>query len=287
MISGLQWAILLSALSAVSYAVAAVVQERVAAAGHRSLPGWAAIIMLTVLGAGLHVAALHSGTVGVVQAMGASTLLFALAFTALRNGNRVGSAAWRDATLTVAGLAGLLALTEVSDVPPTLSATAGTALGVGSILIVGLLTCSTFLRHAPLARSLLLAAGSGAAFAVSSVFVKVLLVAYAGGGITAVSVPAFGATTVLAVGGMLIGQLSYQGAGLAAPLATVNVTNPVVAAIIGITMLGEGFRFGLAGAVLAAASGCVAAVGVVGLARAAETVTDQSVEPKDRAPAHL
>lgn len=77
MTNGIQLAILLSVLSAVSYAAAAVVQEQLAAAGHRSVPRWLVTLVRTGAGAGLHVIALGYGTVGVVQALGALTLLFA------------------------------------------------------------------------------------------------------------------------------------------------------------------------------------------------------------------
>jgi hypothetical protein len=79
---------------------------------------------------------------------------------------------------------------------------------------------------------------------------------------------------LFAVSGYLLSQLSYKGAGLAAPLAMVSVANPVLAALVGILVFGEGFRLGTLGVMLAIAAGVVAAVGVVGLSRrtAAEVV---------------
>ena len=46
----------------------------------------------------------------------------------------------------------------------------------------------------------------------------------------------------------------------------VSVTNPVVAGIVGILLLGEGFRYGSLGALLALLAALVAARGVIGLA---------------------
>ena len=75
----------------------------------------------------------------------------------------------------------------------------------------------------PLIRSVLLAGASGVAFGVSSVVTKAVLADFSWPGATAVG--------VLAVTGYLLGQASYRGGGLAAPLAMVSVANPVVAAI--------------------------------------------------------
>src|ERR1700749_471708 len=79
------WAVALSMVSAVSYAVAAVVQGRLASCGHHGLVPWLMALSLTAVGAGLHVAALDFGTVGVVQALGPLTLLFALPVAMLRH----------------------------------------------------------------------------------------------------------------------------------------------------------------------------------------------------------
>jgi hypothetical protein len=61
----------------------------------------------------------------------------------------------------------------------------------------------------------------------------------------------------------MLSQASYRGAGLAAPLATLTVVNPVVAAAVGITMFGETFRYGATGTALALGCGVVAAGGLI------------------------
>jgi anti-anti-sigma factor len=101
---------------------------------------------------------------------------------------------------------------------------------------------------------------------VASVLIKTETVGISAGGIGAASVPALAAIAVFAVGGLLLGQLSYRGGGLAAPLAMVSVANPVVATAVGILMLGEGFRFGIMGALLALVAAAFATRGVIGLA---------------------
>lgn len=255
----LGWAVSLSVLSAASYAAAAVVQERLARAGHRGLSRWIGALLLTGVGAGLHVAALGFGTVGVVQALGTLTLLFALPIGAFRTHTPIAPAAWRDAGLTVAGLVTIISLTAEPAGPAEMSGSTSRHLAIGTVATVAALTVAAWRAHSPLARSLLLAGAAGAAFAIASVLSKAVLVSF--------SVPTAGVVAVLAVGGYLLGQLSYRGAGLAAPLAMVTVANPVVAAVVGIVVFGEGFRFGWLGSILAAAAGAVAAWGVIGLSR--------------------
>ena len=255
----LGWAVALSVLSAASYAAAAVVQERLAAAGQRGLSRWIGSLLLTGVGAGLHVVALGFGTVGVVQALGTLTLLFALPIAAIRTRTPIAPAAWRDAGLTVAGLVTITALTAMPSAPAELTGDASRYLALGTVAVVAVLAFAAWLVPSAVARSLLLAGAAGAAFAIASVFSKMVLASF--------SVPAAAVVAVLAAGGYLLGQLSYRGAGLAAPLAMVSVANPVVATVVGILAFGEGFRFGTLGSILAVGAGAVAAIGVVGLSR--------------------
>jgi hypothetical protein len=96
----------------------------------------------------------------------------------------------------------------------------------------------------------------------SSVFTKTVAVDWTGG-VSAADVPSLAVIGVLATAGMLLSQAAYRGAGLAAPLATLTVVNPVVAAAVGITMFGETFRYGTTGTALALSCGVVAAGGLI------------------------
>lgn len=259
------WAVALSVFSAVCYAAAAVMQERLAARGHRGLGRWAASVGLTLLGAGTHTVALDFAAVGVVQALGTLTLLFALPIAAVRTRTPITPAAWRDAGLTVAGLVGIMSLTTQPAASATVSGDAARYLALATA--AALITLTVLARQAtsPVLRSVLLAGASGTAFGVSSVFTKSMLVSFSIAGAVTV--------TVLAVTGYLLGQASYRGGGLAAPLAMVSVTNPAVAATVGVLVLGEGFRLGSVGVALTLAAGVAAAVGVIGLSRRTATTT--------------
>ncbi|MEU4560356.1 DMT family transporter [Actinoplanes sp. NPDC023936] len=262
----LGWAVGLSLLSAASYATAAVAQERLAEHGHRGLSRWAVALLLTGAGVVLHVIALNFGTVAVVQALGTLTLLFALPIQKMRYRTPISRAAWMDAGLTVVGLALILSL-SVEDPRPAL-------LGEGSVRGLAVITagvvfaCSLAAFWAgPRVRAMLLAAASGVAFGIASVQSKAVLASFTTGGATAVSGLAVGMVLAFSISGYLIGQLSYRGAGLAVPLATVSVTNPLVAALAGVVLFGERVRFGAVGLVAAGVAAVVMTWGVVGLAR--------------------
>lgn len=78
----------------------------------------------------------------------------------------------------------------------------------------------------------------------------------------------------LAGTGLLFAQAAYRG-GLGAPLATLTLVNPVAAALIGVTLLGERYVAGPFGATAALVAALVAARGVTMLARPA--AIEQSV----------
>jgi len=263
----LAWAVGLSILSAASYAGAAVAQERLAENRHRGLGRWAVALALTVSGVGLHVLALNFGTLAVVQALGTLTLLFALPISALRYRVRISLPAWVDAGLTVAGLALIMSLSVESTEPARLTDDTGHYIAFLTLAGVGVITTAAALAHSARWRATLLAAAAGLAFGISSVLSKALLTALLADGAGAVSMFLAGMVLLLSTGGYLLGQLSYKGAGLATPLATVSVTNPIVAAIAGIVLFDESFRFGFAGRAVVAVAAVVMTLGVIGLSR--------------------
>ncbi|MGW7362870.1 DMT family transporter [Streptomyces sp. NPDC054841] len=284
--STLALSVLLSLVSAAAYAAGAIVQERVAVgaparpyAPMHSAVWWVAIA-LNGLGALLHVLALAYGPLSLVQPLGALTLVLALPMAALFAGGAAGAGAgagagaragagataWRGALMATAGLAGLLALTGAAD-----SGAGGGQLGGGERLVLSAAAFGTIaaffvtaqrVRRA-VVRGVLLAGGAGVAFGVASVFTKTVVADWldgAPGG--AAPLPSLLVIAGLGATGLLLSQASYRGAGLTAPLATVTVVNPVVAAAVGITLLGERFQYGATGAVLALVCATVAAAGL-------------------------
>ncbi|MGW3682285.1 DMT family transporter [Streptomyces prasinus] len=266
--SALALSVLLSFVSAVAYAGGAIVQERVAASSpverYAPLrrPGWWAAVALNGLGGLLHVVALAYGPLSLVQPLGALTIVFALPMAALFVGRGAGATAWRGALMATAGLAGLLSLVGASDAQSLDTAQRVAAVLATAAAVVALMAAARTVRRHPAVRGILLAVASGIAFGMSSVFTKTVAVDWTDG-VSAGDVPSLTVIGVLATAGLLLSQAAYRGAGLAAPLATLTVVNPVVAAAVGITMFGETFRYGATGTALALSCGVVAAGGLI------------------------
>ncbi|GFN08836.1 hypothetical protein Smic_73920 [Streptomyces microflavus] len=180
---------------------------------------------------------------------------------ALFVGRRAGATAWRGALMATAGLVGLLALTGSAE-PHTLRGPEQLALATVTFGAVGALTLLARALHRPVLRSAVLATAAGGAFGMASVFTKTVAMEWTSGSVRS-GLPTLLVIAGLAAAGLLLSQAAYRGAGLAAPLATVTVVNPVVAAAIGITLFGEHFRHGAAGTVLALTCGALAAGGLV------------------------
>ncbi|GHE30911.1 DMT family transporter [Streptomyces capitiformicae] len=266
--SALALSVLLSFVSAVAYAGGAIVQERVAVSSPRQSyaplrrPGWWAAVGLNGLGGLLHVVALALGPLSLVQPLGALTIVFALPMAALFVGRRAGARAWRGAIMATVGLAGLLALVGSADVQSLGTAQRVVVAVVSGGAVAALMTAARAAHRHPAIRSILLAVASGVAFGMSSVFTKTVAVDWTDG-IALSDLATLAVIAVFATAGLLLSQASYRDGGLAAPLATLTVVNPVVAAAVGITMFGETFRYGTTGTVLALGCGIVAAGGLI------------------------
>jgi drug/metabolite transporter (DMT)-like permease len=270
----------LSMLSAASYAAAAVAQERLAEHGHRGRARWTTALVLTAAGVLLHVLALNFGTVAVVQALGTLTLLFALPISALRYQVRIGPVSWLDAGLTVAGLALILSLSVDSGRPVLLSGPDGRYLSLATLVTVVAIGGAAWFAGARM-RAVMLAAAAGVAFGIASVLSKAVMATFTGSGVDAISPFIVTMVVIFSVVGYLLGQLSYKGAGLAAPLATVSVVNPVAAAIAGVVVFDERFRFGHAGLAVVGVAAVVITWGVIGLSRRT-AVAGATTESEDR-----
>ncbi|WP_328492825.1 DMT family transporter [Streptomyces sp. NBC_00414] len=263
-------AVVLSLFSAVAYAAAAVAQERLASrtgdSGVLRLLGDSAWWWSVGLNAGaalLHVAALKYGTLTLVQPLGALTLVAAVPLGARLAGRRVSTVEWRGTALTLIGLSAVLvtasgpAPDDVLSVPQALAVAGATATLIGFLARPG---ARPGLRHA---------SASGFASGVASALTQTVTVAATdrsgpllGGQVIVVAV----LVAAFAAGGLLLSQTAYKG-GLGAPLAVVTLANPIAAAVIGLSLLGERLQGGVAGLLLAGAGAAVSAWGVVTLSR--------------------
>jgi drug/metabolite transporter (DMT)-like permease len=271
-------ALVLSLASAVCCSGAAILQERSAATGTGSLGAplyntdWWASLLLNGAGATLHAVALACGALSIVQPLGASTILFTLLMAAVMNHRRVGTSGWRGAIATAGGLAGLLLL-STSHGHATLSAGPRRILAAVAIVVIATCVPATRLGRRPRVQGVVLAA-AGVSFGLASVFTKALLSDWASSDPSPDPL-SLAMIVVLSVAGLLLTQSAYRQSGLAGPLATLTVVNPVTATVVGVAAFGESFRHGATGAALACGAGVITVLGLCTLTR----VSDSSTRP--------
>ncbi|MFG2296472.1 hypothetical protein [Streptomyces sp. NPDC048603] len=267
-------AIGLSLASSLAYASAAVAQERLArtsvAGTTRALLGngaWWWSASLNAAAALLHAAALRYGPLTLVQPLGALTLVAAVPLGARRDGRRVTGTEWRGTLATVGGLSLLLLPASGPAPEDTLTLTEALAVSGATTAVILVLTAAkasrSGLRHAT---------ASGLASAVASALTQTVAVAAGRDGpLPAPRVVGVALLVVFfAVAGLLLSQRAYRG-GLGAPLAVVNLANPLAAAAVGMVLLGERLQGGATGLLLSMAGATAAARGVLLLTRVRTT----------------
>ncbi|MFC7908103.1 DMT family transporter [Streptomyces nigra] len=264
-------AVVLSLVSAVAYAAAAVAQERLASrsagTGLLRLLGsgaWWGTVLLNATGALLHVIALKYGPLTVVQPLGALTLVAAVPLGARLAGRRVRAVEWRGTALTLTGLAVILVMASGPAPDDVLSTSEAIGVAAVTLALTGMLAwpgARPGLRHAT---------ASGFTSGVASALTQTVTVAATDHSAPVLSLQVTGVAVLvaaLAAGGLLLSQTAYRG-GLGAPLAVVTLANPLAAAVIGLVLLGERLRGGPAGVLAAVAGAGLASWGVVLLTRA-------------------
>ncbi|MBF6332069.1 DMT family transporter [Nocardia transvalensis] len=275
-------AVLCAFVGAVLFAVSAVAQQRAAAdvpAGDALLarlirsPRWWAGIVGDAGGFAFQVAALALGSVLVVQPILVSALVFALPLAAHYSGRRVTPIMWAQAVALSAALAVFLVVgnpTEgVSDAPwrqwllP---------LGLLFGLIAAGVVVATTVR-VPTLQALLLGTAAGLLFGISAALTEHVTELF-GDGVSAVLTSwqpyALAATGLL---GLYLQQRGYQVGPLSASLPAFTVAEPLGAAFLGMTVLGERLRSGPVGTAFVVVAVVVMCVEAIRLSRAQAEVT--------------
>ncbi len=271
----------LAVLAAALFALASAVQQRSAAAvpdadarGLRLVsvllrsPHWWAGTVADTTGYVAQAAALGLGSLLLVQPLLVTTVLFALPLGARWAGRRLTRRDWTWAGVLVTALAAFVATGE-----PTAGADAagwrawlpawGVLAVAGGACLLGAALC----RGAP--RAVLLALVTGAAYGLAAALTKGV-VDRLGDGVGAVLTS--WETWLLAaalLGGTLVQQSAFQAGPLGASLPAATVGEPVVAAALGVTVLGERLRAGGAEWVLVAVLVVAMGAATVALARSA------------------
>ncbi|MBK5287797.1 MAG: DMT family transporter [Acidimicrobiia bacterium] len=241
------------ALSAgLCYAVASVIQHKVAAAAPSNLsmrpglllelvkrPVWLAGIGLDVGAYFLEAAALSVGSIVLVQTLLVSGLLFALPLSAIGRTSRPGRPEWIAAAVVAAGIAVFLAVGEPIGSTGTVTSLEW-VLGFGLCVSIAMFMVLITRTAQPHNRALGLAVATGSFYACTAALTKQVVDFLAHDDFTSLFVhwPVY-ALAVFSIGGLLLNQSAFNAGNLAASLPALAVTNPILSSFLGILLFEE------------------------------------------------
>ncbi|MGI9005329.1 MAG: DMT family transporter [Streptosporangiaceae bacterium] len=282
-------AIGLAITAAATFAVANVVQQRVAARLRTDpafdsavllrllrQPLWLAGLGLVILSLSLQATALGLGRLVVIEPVLASSLLFALALSARVDRRRMRPVEWLAALATFAGLVVFLSVARpsggTSTAPPL-----QLGLAAAAAVVIAIAAVAVSARRSPLRRALTLGIGGGIAAGVTDALTKTVAVLVGGRQFGAFADPRLYLLVVIGLMTYTLQQNGYRAASLAVFLPVFSVLDPAVGSILGLFLYHE--HLGDSPVQIAAEAAAVLAA-TWGIARlATSTAQAETVEP--------
>ncbi|CAM2912133.1 hypothetical protein BST27_10460 [Mycobacterium intermedium] len=213
----------------------------------------------------LQAAALGQGSVILVQALLMLSLLFALPISAVLSRRKMTASQWIWAGLLTA------AVTVVVVVGHPEAGHSGASLRTWAVVSVvlgpalALCVVAAQIRRGTLG-AVLFALVSGSLWGVFAVLTKEVVARLGDGGGTLIRTPELYACILVALGGILWSQSAFRAGSLAASMPTLQVSQPVVATVLGVLVLDEKLNTGGAGFIALAVAGLVMVAAIVKLA---------------------
>ncbi|BBZ44899.1 DMT family transporter [Mycobacterium parmense] len=282
-------AALLALASALCVAVGDVLQQRAThrmtrpTAGqvdlYRSLLGnrrWRYGALLLIVSIGLQVAALAQGSVLLVQALLVLSLLFALPISARLAHRAVTGREWFWGLLLTAAVTVIVTVgnPRAGQSDPSLR-TWAVVLAIAAPLLAACVVGARVFGGT--LGAVLLAFVSGSLWGVFAALTKPAVHRIADGGWAALGAPELYAWVLVALGGFAWEQSAFRAGALTASMPTLEVSQPVVAALLGVAVLGETLNTGHVGMIALAISALVMTAATVELARGDAVATSKRV----------
>jgi len=236
---------------------------------------WGAVTLLASIG--LQAAALGEGSVLLVQPLLMLSLLFALPINAWLLHRAVSGREWIWAGLLTAAV--ILIVTVGNPQAGHSTASPRTWAVVAAVLVPVLAGCVVAGRiWGGVRAAVLFALVSGSMWGIFAVLTKDV-VHRLGDGVWAVArTPELYAVILVVLGGFAFGQSAFRAGPLTASMPTLQVSQPVVAAVLGVVVLGETLHTGRAGLVALAVAAPVMIVAIWALARVDAVATVDRVD---------
>ena len=236
---------------------------------------WGALLLVASIA--LQAAALDLGSVLLVQALLVLSLLFALPISARLANRAVTGREWIWAVVLTAAVIVIVTVGNPQAGRSTASLkTWALVVAVLGPLLVGCLLVARF-RGGTLA-AVLLAFVSGTLWGVFAVLTKGAVHRLGEGGWSVVRTPELYAWLLVAVGGFAWEQSAFRAGALTASMPTLEVSQPIVAALLGVVVLGETLKTGRAGMIVLAAAVLLMTVATFELARVDAVATRDRVD---------
>lgn len=216
--------------------------------------------------AALQAVALGLGSVVLVQALQVTALLFALPVYAWLTKKGLAPREWGWAILLAAAVAVFVTVGEPAAGYPRapLQTWAFVAVVIGPAMVFCVLGAR--MRSGPVA-AVLLAVVSASSWALFAVFTKAIVDVAEGGPGALLRTPELYGWLLVAVLGTVFQQSAFRAGALTVSLPTMTVTEPVVASLLGVTVLGETLGAGGPRLITLAAAVVVVIVATTALAR--------------------
>ncbi|MEV0248254.1 DMT family transporter [Nocardia sp. NPDC050712] len=242
--------VLCAVVAALLFAVAAVAQQRAAAAVPAGTglmgalirnPRWWAALVGDGGGYAMQVAALALGPVLLVQPILVSALVFALPLAARLNGRRISARTWATAVALVAALACFLLIGDPTD--------GNTTAPLGDwvwplALLLGFVALAVLVGRGgdPARCALLFGAAGGSLFGLGSALTACVAGQFDRGVLALLTNWQTWALVAAGVAGFYLQQRAFHVGPLAASLPAITVAEPLAAAFVGLTVLDERLR---------------------------------------------
>jgi len=222
--------------------------------------------LVAAVGFALQAAALGLGSVLLVQALLVTSLLFALPISARLSHRRVTRWEWTWAALLAAAVAVIVTVGNPTAGHSRASFETWTAVIV--VLGPALMLCmiGANVRKGPIS-AVLLAVVSGALWGIFAVLTKGVVSRLDDGIVELLRTPELYVWVLVAVAGTAWQQFSFRAGTLTASLPTMTVTEPLVASVLGVVVLGEALRPGDAGWLTLVVAVAIMVVATAALAR--------------------
>lgn len=226
------------------------------------LLGW----VTNLVGFGVQAAALHLGSVAVVQPLLVTQLLFALPLGSVWSRRWPTPRDWLSAGAICGGLAVFLTVRGVAPMAGSPDRGRAVLAGVSAAAVATVLVLAAAGRR-PATHATLIAVAAGLCFAMSALLIKLTVADLVQRGVvrTALDWPGY-ALAASTLTGLVLEQGAFAAGSLPAAIAAMTMTNPLASYCIGVLVFGLGLpdRAGtLAGL---AGSGALLSLGAVGLA---------------------